>query len=203
MNPSNVSPPTNSPDVGGAGPSPSAPTGASAGPLTSAASTGEQLKQSASAAAAQIKEKVSSTASQLKQNATGMVEQRKQQVADQIRGYSSKIRESGKPFENEDPNIAWVAQQASDRLQRVADYVREADFHQLRTDAESFARRHPAVVLGGMFVTGLLLGSILRAGSSSRKETSDSTQDYDYDPETRPGEAFTSSSPVVPESSEI
>ncbi len=193
MNPSNVSPPSGSPDFGS---SPS-----SGGTLHDKA---QELKSQASQSAQSIKQKVSETAAQLKDDAVRAADERKRTVADRIGGYSSAIHNSAKNFEEQDPNIAWFTHEAANRLQSVADYVRQRDFQQLKVDAENVARRHPAVLIGGSFVVGLLLGSLLRAGgSAAMEESSERDSDYDYDPETTPGEAYTTTTPVVSESSEI
>ena len=191
MNPSNVSPPSSS--TSGAGTSPG----------STVKDKAQEIKTSATESAQQLKHKVAETAAHLKDDAARMADERKREVAERITGYSSAIHDSAKNFENDDPNIAWVTHQAADRLQRVADYVRQRDFQQLKLDAENVARRHPAVLLGGTFVVGMLFGSLLRAGGSSLKEASDLDSDYDYNPETSPGEAFTTTTPVVSDASEI
>jgi hypothetical protein len=169
--------------------------GSSGSMADSARETGQELKSKTSEAAHNVKERASGVAQELKHRASEAVDERKREVASRIRGYSSAIREAGKNVEQDDPNIAWFTEEAAKRLQSVADYIRQRDFNGLRVDAENFARRHPAVMLGGMFVTGLLLGM---------EEADDQERwDYNYDPELSPGESMTSTSPIVPESSEI
>jgi ElaB/YqjD/DUF883 family membrane-anchored ribosome-binding protein len=173
MNPSNVSPPSNSPDFG-----------SSASASDTAKQKAQELKASATATAQDLKHKVSETASHLKDEAAHMADDRKRDVADRIKGYSSAIHDTAKNFEQDDPNIAWFTHQAADRLQSVADYVRQRNFHELKLDAERVARQHPGVLIGGTFVTGLLIGSILRAGGSAIKESTQQPagNDYRYDP---------------------
>jgi hypothetical protein len=48
-------------------------------------------------------------------------------------------------------------------VERVANYLRERDFHQLVNDAEDFARRSPAVFLGSAFVLGLAASRFLKS----------------------------------------
>jgi hypothetical protein len=45
----------------------------------------------------------------------------------------------------------------------VADYLRTRDLNALRRDAEDMARRHPALLFGGLFLTGLVLGNLVKA----------------------------------------
>ncbi|HEY8993943.1 MAG TPA: hypothetical protein VIM71_04735, partial [Lacunisphaera sp.] len=89
----------------------------------------------------------------------------KDAAADRVGGYSSAVRESARSLEQEDPNVAHFANQAADRIEQAADYIRNADFASLRRDAEGVARRHPALFMGGMLVAGLVLGNLAKSSS--------------------------------------
>lgn len=123
------------------------------------------LASTARDAAGQIKSAAGQTAARARDEAQRLAAEKKSTAAERIEGYSSAMHDSAKAFEEQDPNIAWFAHRAADRLHGVADYVRDRDFNDLRRDAEDIARRHPAVFFGGLFVAGLLLGNILKASS--------------------------------------
>lgn len=114
-------------------------------------------------AANKVKSAATTTVSRAKEEAERMAQEKKEQAAAQIGSYSSAIHESAKAFEEKDPNIAWFTHKAADRLQGVADYMRNRDFAALRRDAEDVARRHPAGFFGGMFVAGLVIGNLVKA----------------------------------------
>lgn len=133
----------------------------------------EKVAQTARDAAAKIKSTAGETAARAKEEAGRLGRDKKEQAASRVGGYSSALHESAKSFEEQDPNIAWFTHQAADRLQGVADYMRNRDFAGLRVDAENVARRHPAVFFGGMFVAGLVLGNILKASQRSSVEIVD------------------------------
>lgn len=118
----------------------------------------------------QIKSVAGDTAARAKESAQRAVSSKREEAASRIGGYSSAIHESARSLEEQDPNIAWFTHQAADRLERVADYVRNRDFAGLRADAESIAHRHPAVFFGAMFGVGLLVGNAMRA---SRRNIAD------------------------------
>lgn len=87
----------------------------------------------------------------------------KDTTADRIGGYSSAMHSTAQSMEREDPNIAWVTHQVADRIQGVADYLRNRELSEVRRDAENFARRHPVAFFGGLFLTGLVVGNLLKA----------------------------------------
>jgi hypothetical protein len=74
-----------------------------------------------------------------------------------------------------------LTHRAAERLENVANYVRDRDFAALREDAASLARRHPAAFFGGMCVAGLVLGSVIRAARSASRETDSFESDYATD----------------------
>jgi hypothetical protein len=124
------------------------------------------LKQTARDAAAGIKSAATDAAHRAKDTAERAADETRQRAAERVDTYGNAIRESAKSLEEKDPNIAWFTHRAADRLQSVAEYVRSRDFAALRVDAEDFARRHPMAVLGGLFVTGLILGNVVKASRS-------------------------------------
>lgn len=144
---------------------PTSPSASMEGSQTSDTLT--ELKTSAAQttreAANKVKSAATSTVSRAKEEAERLAREKKEQAAEQIGSYSSAIHESARAFEEKDPNIAWFTHRAADRLQTVADYMRNRDFAALRRDAEDVARRHPAGFFGGMFVAGLVIGNLVKA----------------------------------------
>lgn len=166
-----------------------------------AGGTVQNAKQSISAtardAATQLKSAASTTTQRAREEAQRIAAEKKTTAADRLGSYSSAIHESAKSLEEQDPNIAWFTHRAADRLQGVADYVRERDFDDLRHDAEDVARRHPALFFGGLFVAGILLGTVLKASGRRLREDSEFASD-----EGAPDWAATgSSSSSLPETS--
>lgn len=52
--------------------------------------------------------------------------------------------------------------QAGDQVRRAADYLENTDVKKLARDTESFARRQPAVFLGGAFVLGIVAARLFK-----------------------------------------
>lgn len=179
MNPSNFPNPTS----GSTNPA------GSSGTETSTPSAVSKVAESARDAATKLKSAASDTAHRAAEKAEAVAGEKKAEAAARVDSYGQAIHDSAKSLEEHDPNIAWLAHRAADRLQDMANYVRERDFAAMRADAENFARRHPAAFFGGICVAGLILGSALKA--SQRKLQSDASEQFDqggaagdtYDPD--------------------
>jgi hypothetical protein len=109
-------------------------------------------------------DKVREAAERAKEAAADFADEQKERAADRIGGYGSALHETADSVRAEDPNIAWLTDQASSRLQLAADYVRNRSWSQLREDGADLARRHPVVFYGGMFVLGAAAGALIKAG---------------------------------------
>ena len=150
-------------------PNPSGATG-EAGNSGSVAETSDTLSettgritQTARETASKVKGAVSSTALRAKEEAQRFAAEKKETTANRITSYSSAIHDTARSLEEQDPNIAWFTHRTADRLQGIADYVRDRDFAALRQDAEDMARRHPAMFFGGMFLAGIIVGNFVKA----------------------------------------
>ena len=80
--------------------------------------------------------------------------------------------------QQEQPMLAEYADQIADRVQQASSYLRDRDLDQLVDDAERFARRQPAIFLGGAFALGLLAARFLK--SSRPQPTTGSYGGYGY-----------------------
>jgi hypothetical protein len=58
--------------------------------------------------------------------------------------------------------------EAGEQVQRAADWLDQADAQQITRSAEEFARRQPALFIGGAFALGLVAARFIK--SSSRKQ---------------------------------
>ena len=155
----------------------SAGTSAAEGTL---AETKTKIAQTAREAVSKVKTTATSTAARAKEEAQRIATEKKETAANRIGSYSSAIHDTARSLEEKDPNIAWFTHRAADRLQSVADYMRNRDFSSLRYDAENMARRHPAAFFGGMFLAGLILGNVVKASRRKLDERGDDETNADY-----------------------
>lgn len=135
----------------------------------------QKIRATAQQASEQIKRAATNAATQVRDEAQHIAAARKDQAASRLDSYGSAAHRSAQELERDDPNIAWLAHRAADQLQGAANYVRSRDFNSLRSDAEGWARNHPAVFFGGLFAAGLVLGNVLKAsGRACSCEADDS-----------------------------
>jgi hypothetical protein len=69
---------------------------------------------------------------------------------------------------------ARVADQAADRMERFAQYLRDADAGRIMSDIKRVSREQPAAVVAGAAVVGVVIGRVVKASDTSGS-TSNST----------------------------
>jgi hypothetical protein len=159
---------------------PSSSGGESPGGTATLSATKEKVTGAVRETAAELKQSASATFSRAKEEAGRLASEKKTETAERIGNYGAAIHSSAKSLEEKDPNIAWLTHRAAERLESVADYVRNRDFGALRSDAEDFARRHPVAFFGGLFLAGLVLGNVLKASTSTQNGSTAASDDERY-----------------------
>ena len=86
------------------------------------------------------------------------------------------VRDSGNQLRQDRPEIAGVVDTVAERVEQASTYLREHDAQQVIGEVERFARRQPALVVGGGLVVGLLAGRLLRSGAEPMTNGSSSRQ---------------------------
>jgi hypothetical protein len=86
--------------------------------------------------------------------------------ADVLGQVSQAIRRSGDELRSDQPQIASFADTAAEQVDRASQYLRQTDFQGVVRGAEDFARRQPAVFLGGALALGLVASRFLKASPS-------------------------------------
>jgi hypothetical protein len=90
----------------------------------------------------------------------------KTRAASALRGVASSLLH---PNEAGTDTVSEYIRTAGDRVQRAADYLENKDVREVVSDVEQFARRQPALFLGGAFMLGLVAARVLK---SSRQPNS-------------------------------
>lgn len=128
-----------------------------------------QAQEKATEVAGQAKEQAQQVAGQAQQQLRTQVDQRSTQAGEQItqqandiRSVAESLREQGK----EGP--AKVAEQASQRIEKVGSYLTESNADRILNDVEDFARRQPMAVIFGGLALGLAASRFLKASQSDR-----------------------------------
>jgi hypothetical protein len=99
------------------------------------------------------------------ERAKSAAESAKENAAERVRKLGNAVRKIGEHMRIEEQMyIAERANDAASRLDRVADYLADAELGTLLTDAEDIARRKPAWVYGGTFIVGLAAARFFKSG---------------------------------------
>jgi hypothetical protein len=93
------------------------------------------------------------------------VDKGRTRAADTLQEVARTLMQSN---EGEENPAAPYLNRAGEQVQRVADYLRDADMRQMVTGAEQFARRQPVLFLGSAFAIGVIAARFLK---STRPET--------------------------------
>jgi ElaB/YqjD/DUF883 family membrane-anchored ribosome-binding protein len=120
----------------------------------------EQGVQSATTAAIeQVRE--------VRERAESGIEQQRAAVAQRVRRLGEAIRHTSDQLSREDQFAQSLLDNASSRVQSVAEYIDQARLEDVAQDVQTFARRQPAVFFGGAFLIGLALGRFAKSSGSS------------------------------------
>jgi hypothetical protein len=122
----------------------------------SSSGSGDRLQQATS----DVVDRVTGTA---QQQVGTQVNTQLSRGADVLGQVSQAIRQSGEQLRGEQPQVASVADTAAQQVDRVGDYLRHTDFEGLVRGAEDFARRQPAMFLGGALLLGIAASRFLKA----------------------------------------
>jgi hypothetical protein len=115
-----------------------------------------------------VKEKAQQLAGQVQQKATQRVEsglaRGKTQAAQTLTTVSESLISTGQQLRerNQEPVSRYV-DQIADRVQRFSNYLQNTDISEMVDRTEEFARRRPALFLGGAFALGLLGARFLKS----------------------------------------
>jgi len=101
----------------------------------------------------------------IQQRVTSRVDEQKNRAADGLGGIADVIRTAGNELRNENDTIAEYVDMASDQLRRFAETIRKRGVADMLGDVNDFARRRPALFIGGAFVLGMGLARFLKSSA--------------------------------------
>jgi hypothetical protein len=145
--------------------------GSGAGARGSGGTAGE-MKQQVSEVTDQVKEQAVQLKDKVAETATGKLEDQKTQATSGLGNVSEAIRQTGQQLRSNDQEaIAQYIDRAATQLDQFTGYLRSRDMRQIVGDVEAFARREPALFLGGAFVLGLFGARFLKSSSGAIEPT--------------------------------
>jgi len=127
----------------------------------------------------QVKETVGQVTDQAQQAAGQVMDQARQQVSLRFAGQKDRaaegltsvahaLRQTSQQLRGQDQQaVTGYIESAASQVERVSNYLKQNDLGGLIDDVEQFARRQPALFLGGTFVLGLLGARFLKSSRPS------------------------------------
>jgi hypothetical protein len=105
----------------------------------------------------QVVDEARSSIRQARDSATTSLTQSRQQAAERIGGIAGAMRSTSGHLRSENqPNVANLADSLAEQMERLSSYLRDRDLRGFQRDAESFARRQPALAIGAALALGML-----------------------------------------------
>lgn len=150
--------------------------------------TGERMKEAGRQARDRATEAARQTTSQVKERAGAVVSQQKNRLAEEVHVFGEALHCAADTLdENNDQTLGRYAHQAADFCDSCSRYLRETDGSELVRGVGEFTRRHPELVLGGLFLAGVSVARFLKASDRHRDEerfnrfNRDLSRDYEFD----------------------
>lgn len=145
-------------------------------------SASSNASQGAGDTIAGVKEATGQAASQVlgqaKEKATSVIDEQKSNLASTINSVADSIRQIGGNLGGGDDKnqVAAIAGKYGDTLagqvEKFSNYIDERELKELVHDVEQFARRNPALFVGGAFALGILAARFLKSsGQPSRRRS--------------------------------
>jgi hypothetical protein len=112
----------------------------------------------------QVKHAADDVAGQARHTAELQLSSGKDRVAQGLGSVAAALRKTGTQLREDDPmGITDYVVRTADQVEAASDYFQRRTLGEVVGDVEQFARREPALFLGGAFLTGLLGGRFLKS----------------------------------------
>jgi hypothetical protein len=108
----------------------------------------------------------------IQQRVTSKVDEQKNRAADGLGGIADVIRTASNELRMENETLASYVDAASDQMRRLADQIREKGVEEMMYDVNQFARRRPALFIGGAFLVGIGIARFLKSTAASGDDRS-------------------------------
>ncbi len=135
---------------------------------TGGATTG-QAKQQGQQLAGQARQQADKIATWGGEQVRVQLGNQKHNATQRIAPVQTALRETAHQLRKQGQNSAQYVDRATDRLERFSDYLRDTDVDEIVGEARGFARRRPALFLGGAAALGFLATRFLKSSSQEQQ----------------------------------
>jgi hypothetical protein len=128
---------------------------------------------SSSEVASSVKDQAANKARELASQARSAADSGKDRVASQVDGVAQAFHRTGDQLREENQVAAQFTDAIGTQIERIAGYLQGRDVRGMVDEVQTFARRQPALFLGGAFTAGLLLARFLKSSANHAVELGD------------------------------
>jgi len=114
----------------------------------------------------------------IQQRVTSRVDEQKNRAADGLGGIASVFQQASNELRNENEALASYVDMASDQMRRLAEHIRQRGVADILDDVSAFARRRPAIFIGGAFLVGLSLARFMKSSGDRAIEADSSATGF-------------------------
>ena len=133
--------------------------------------TESQSEQKARQVGDQARQEASRMAGQAREKGEQMAESRKQSLAEQLGGVAQALRNAVGQLNRQDQSgAAQIGDQIAGGIENLSQTLKSNDVRSLLDKTQDFARRQPAVFLGGAVAAGFILSRFIKSGASEVSE---------------------------------
>jgi hypothetical protein len=127
---------------------------------------GQQLTDKAGQVAEQAKDALGETVSKVREQAVSQVDAQKARATETVNSVAQAVHQTAEQLRQQDQGaIAGYADKAADQIERFSTYLNNRDFNDLAIEVQRFARRQPAIFLGGALLAGMLAARFLKSSA--------------------------------------
>lgn len=122
----------------------------------------------------QAKETISNVASQAGGKVVSSLDSQKDRAAEGLGNVAQTLRQTSDQLREQNKGAAvheYIAS-AADQVDRLSEFLRSTNVNQMVNQVEQFARRQPALFLGGAFVIGLIGARFLKSSGQANSAQS-------------------------------
>jgi hypothetical protein len=128
--------------------------------------TAAVAQQKVSETANVAKEQVARKATQVGEQAKSTVDSRMNEVASELGSVAEAVRQTTHEVAGDDNAVvARYGERLAGQIEGISSYLNDNGVEQVLDDLQNFARRQPAMFLGGAFMLGIVVGRFLRSSA--------------------------------------
>jgi len=157
-------------------------TNATVGTGLTTAQTANAVAEAGKTIAQDAKHVATEVVGQAKQQVASKIEDQREKAAQGLNSVAGAIRQTTEGLRDRDQlGVTPYVEGLADQVERFSDYILSSNVGQLVGEVEGFARREPAIFLGGAFLLGLVGARFLKSSGpayESNRSLGDNSYDY-------------------------